>query len=33
MMVQKFKKSRLSWYKQEQLIEHFISGQDVLVNY
>ena len=25
-MVQKFKKSRLSWYKQEQLIEHFISG-------
>ena len=26
MFSQKFKKSRLSWYKQEQLIEHFISG-------
>ena len=26
MMVQKFKKSRLSWHKQEQLIEYFISG-------
>ena len=25
-MVQKFKKSRLSWYKQEQLIEHVIWG-------
>ena len=25
-MIQKFKKSRLSWYKQEQLIEHFISS-------
>ena len=25
-MVQKFKKNRLSWYKQEQLIEHYISG-------
>ena len=27
MLFVKFRKSKISWYKQEQLIEHFIAGK------
>ena len=30
MQVKKFRKSKISWYKQERLIEHFVIGSPVL---
>ena len=30
MQVKKFRKSKISWYKQERLIEHFVIGSPAL---